>query len=336
MMKKLFIFIFAIIVFQPDSMALAEEKVGALGYIRPDGGILKILGPSGDIIADIKVKEGDFVEQGTPLVILSSKGTHESEVARAELSFERADKLGEKAIALQELKVNEVLKRSAKAITIQEIKINKAEENYGLALRKFKNIESIGEDSFSIQAKETRKCELKMAQIDLDMVKQELERVKLDRDLNLETSKQELERLKLDRGMNVRRANQDLETAKEKLNSSVIRAPINGTILEIHQNVGESTGGMPILSMADLRQMYVVAEIFEADLLKLFPGMKATVSSKSLPNPLTGQVEKVGRVLSEVAKVADVKIRLENSEVASKLINLEVNVSIQLGNTPSR
>jgi HlyD family secretion protein len=114
----------------------------------------------------------------------------------------------------------------------------------------------------------------------------------------------------------------------EKLEHASLDAPMNGTVLEVLQSVGEATGGRPVIRMADLENMYVIAEVFEGDLLKISPGMKATVTGNALPGSLTGEVESIGRVINPANRTADVKIRLDEPAVASKLINLEVDVSI--------
>jgi len=293
-MKKKLVVILVLAMFAVNSELMAGEKVGALGRIKPAGGIVNLVGQSGDIIADIMVKEGDFVEKGTQLVILRSKATQSLEVALAELAVEEADKLGKKAIAIQKLKVKV------------------AKEDHELASKRLSRFERIGGDSVSKQETQLRESHVKTAQLNLDLAGQELQRLVLDRDIK------------------VKRAINQLHVAREKLQNAVIKAPCDGTIIEILQNVGESTGSGTIITMADLRQIYVIADIFESDLLKLSLGQSVTITSNSLPKALTGQIESIGRVISEKSKVAKVKIRLNHSEVADKLINMEVNVSINL------
>lgn len=282
------------------SIATAEEKVGALGYIRPASSIIRIMGPSGDAIEKMMVKEGDTVQKETPLILFSSKKIHEAEVSRAESELQRIDKLGKMAISMQDLKVK------------------KAAEDYEYAKQRLIRLQEIAEDSVSLQAQEQRKYELFLSEINLDM------------------SQMELERLKLEHDMNVNRAKQDLELAKLELANSIVRSPITGTILDIFQSEGANTTGEAIMTLADLSQMYVVAEIFEADILKLSVGMRATLTSKSLPDPLHGKIVKISRILDKVSKVADVKIRLEDPEIASRLINLEVDVSILTDNNSAK
>lgn len=160
----------------------------------------------------------------------------------------------------------------------------------------------IGGEKFSPSLMEQREYEAKTAKINLDIAKQELERLKIKRDISVKTD-------------------QDIS----------LNAPINGTILDILQSVGDS-GGQPVIRMANLESMSVNAEVFEGDLLKVSQGMKATINSSAIPAPITGRVVNVGKLIVNQTKVAIVKIILDNPEVASRLINMEVSVLISTGN----
>ena len=138
--------------------------------------------------------------------------------------------------------------------------------------------------------------------------------------INLNIAKQELERLKIKHEMSVK-TDQNI----------IIEAPINGTVLDILQNVGDS-GGQVIIRMANLDSMSVNAEVFEGDLLKIDKGMEATINSDSLPAPAKGKVVSVGKLIADQTKIAKVKILLDDPKVASRLINLEVSVLLSTGN----
>ena len=75
-----------------------------------------------------------------------------------------------------------------------------------------------------------------------------------------------------------------IEEAKEAVNHTVIRSPIDGIITRINAEVGEvvMTGtmnnpGTVIITVADLSQMLLVAQIDEADIGKLKVGQEAVV-----------------------------------------------------------
>jgi HlyD family secretion protein len=175
-----------------------------------------------------------------------------------------------------------------------------------------------------------RKHALAAAELKLDTVEKRLEQLGQEQTIKLSQAEQELARQRKSWDLKVQRAEGNLQALKQKLDLSTLKAPIKGTILEVFQHVGETAGASPILTMADLENMYVVAEVFQGDLLTLSPGIRATITSDALPEPLTGKVETIGKLISTQSRTAEVRIRLDDSRLASKLIALEVDISIEL------
>lgn len=337
---------------------MAADKVGALGRIIPAGGIVNLTTPSGGIIADIMVHEGDLVTKGSPLAILKSRATCELEVRQAELAVEEAETLGQQSILsqmdnikaadgeyiLSQLAVREADELGFQSILIQKQNAKAAEEEYKLSGSRVDSFEKIGGESLSAQQMSFRRSQVEIAAIKRDLAGKELQRLTLTREINIkraqenlriaavrrDLARKELQRLKSQKDINVKKTKEQLAVARIKLDGTVLNAPINGVIIEILGKVGESSGGGPIITMADLSRMHVIADIFESDLLKLSVGQNVSITSKSLPETLMGKIEAIGRVISQGSKVGSVKILLDHSETAAKLINLEVNVSINL------
>ncbi len=80
--------------------------------------------------------------------------------------------------------------------------------------------------------------------------------------------------------------------------------------------------------MGDLRTMYVVCQVYEGDLLKLKPGMGATIKAEPLAKPLRGKIEDVGRIIETRARLGEIRIRLDSAEPANRLVGMEVEVTI--------
>ncbi len=326
-MKKTLL-ILLILLFAFSASGFAEENIGALGRIKPKGGIVDLVGPAGDIVAEIKVQEGETVERGMPLVIFKSQSTYELEADLARISAREADETGAKLLAVQKARVREADELGAQAVSIQKDQIAAAQSEHEFAKRRLERFQKADGQSISEQMMDERENHVRVSGAKLDSARQELNRLVLDREIRLSQARMELERLVANREINMKRTQKQLELALEKLEQASLKAPMDGTVVDVLQSVGESTGGGPILRMADLENMYVVAEIFEGDLLKISKGMKATVTGNALPNPLSGEVESIGRVINPSNRTADVKIRLDDPVAASKLINLEVDVSI--------
>jgi HlyD family secretion protein len=86
-----------------------------------------------------------------------------------------------------------------------------------------------------------------------------------------------------------------------------------------------------------------VAEVYETDIGRVRPGQRAEVTSPALPGPVGGTVERVGLmvykndvldvdpVADADARVVEVRIRLDPSQEAAALSNLQVAVRIFSG-----
>jgi multidrug resistance efflux pump len=133
--------------------------------------------------------------------------------------------------------------------------------------------------------------------------------------------------VRADSATDVDSATKSYDLARVRLGTFQLRAPSDGVILAINQHAGEALTG-PALEMGDISAMYVSCQVFQGDLLKVKPGMKATITSNAFDKPLTGKVEYAGRLVQSNAQLGDVRIRLDNTELASRLVGMEVNVKI--------
>lgn len=277
-----------------DLRAAEAQKVGALGRLKPSGGILAVSVPTGNTLLAVLVKRGDGVKKGTPLLTIRDTGQSRMDVELAELDLKEATTATQKAIEVKKT----------------EAEIARMEVDH--AVSALDRLLSGGAETYSAQVKEDREHVVRTAKS------------------RLEAAQQDLARLETERDFKVARARMKLDAAKAKLQPVSIVAPIDGTVLEILQEAGEVGGGGPALKIADLRSMDAVIEVFEGDVLKLSTGLRAAVTSKSLPQPLAGKVVSIGRIVNAQSRNSEVVIRLDEPGMAAKLINLEVNVSVEL------
>jgi HlyD family secretion protein len=274
---------------------LAEQKVGALGRFRPSLGFVTVSVPPGNTIQEILVRAGDVVKKGKKLIVFRSALSNHAEIEMAELELKEADRMGAKAIEIKK----------------QEVSIARVEKDFARGM--LERLLSGGSDTYSAQLKEEREHTARVA------------------DSKWALAADEQKRLEENREFTMSKARMKLKAARKKEESLTVAAPADGTIMEILQNPGEGSGGGPVLKMADLQQMDVVAEVFAGDVLKLAAGNKATITSNALPAPLTGKIVSVGRTVAAQSRNAEAVIRLDNSETAARLINMEVNISIGVG-----
>jgi HlyD family secretion protein len=146
--------------------------------------------------------------------------------------------------------------------------------------------------------------------------------------LNLGLERAKSRQVRADAAVSIDSALKRLEQAKQRLEAYRVVAPSDGTILKIDQHVGENLNGTPAIEMGDIREMFVIAQIFQGDLLKIRPGMRATIKNSAFKSPLKGTVDQVGRLVDTKAQLGDVRIRLDDPATASKLVEMEVEVQI--------
>ncbi|MCE5269836.1 efflux RND transporter periplasmic adaptor subunit [bacterium] len=273
----------------------AADKVGATGHIVPAAGIVKVAALRQGVLSEIKAQRGDVVKKGAPLFTLVVPTSSLAEVELAKLDLRDATENG------------------AKAVELQKLKIQAATTELDIAEKRLARFESMGQDFSALSQKEEREYQVKSAR------------------KSLEIAQAELEHMTLTNTININRATERLKAARGALDLCTVLAPVDGTVIDYFQNPGEVAGTAPSLILADLRTMYVVAEISESDVLKLKEGLAATVTHSAISTPLTGRVEYIGRFVADNVKTANVRIRLDQAEPASRLLNMEVNVTIDLG-----
>ncbi len=270
----------------------AAEKIGALGRIIPAGDLINLVGP-GDAIGKVMVAPDALVEAGTPLVEFSGLAGAEHDVTLAELALREADELGQ---------------RSVEALEQKELLARHDDE---FAQKRLARFDSLGGDSISAQQMEMRTYQAKNAELTHRVAAKELERGRLDREIK------------------IARAKEQLEIARARRSAYRLCAPERATVVKLGGVPGEVPAG-PAVVLAAVDRMQVVAEVFAGDLLKLKAGQKATVTSSALPAPMTGRVLSVSRLITGRSKVAEALIELDDPATAARLLNLEVNVSIEL------
>ena len=128
------------------------------------------------------------------------------------------------------------------------------------------------------------------------------------------------------------------QRAQAELDLSEVRAPLGGRVLQIHARPGERVGPEGLVELANTSVMYAVAEVYETDIGRVRISQRARIRSPALTGELTGEVERIGLkvgkkdvlstdpVADADARVVEVRVRLQNPEVAADLTNLRVQV----------
>jgi RND family efflux transporter MFP subunit len=121
-----------------------------------------------------------------------------------------------------------------------------------------------------------------------------------------------------------RSAQSRLDTVLERITKTVIRAPLTGTVLTVPVAEGQIVvgaasvnSGTTLMTLADLSQMMIVANINQVDVARLSAGKKVVFSADPLPGVM------MSGVIERVAPVAAVKNNVKSFEVRVRIEALD-------------
>ena len=170
---------------------------------------------------------------------------------------------------------------------------------------------------------------------ELDNAKREL-----TRNNELNTSKVISDSLHDERETHVRVVEAQLAHARAELERGYVRSPIDGRVLYVHTREGERVEQAGIVELGRTDHMFAIAEVYEDDIGRVRVGQRAQVRSPVLASALSGSVEWVHlRVAKQDAlgtdpaarkdaRIVEVEVRLDDSQPAAGLTNLQVEVEI--------
>ncbi len=183
-------------------------------------------------------------------------------------------------------------------------------------------------DTFDIKEAEVRRVEVALSHAQRVLDRQEtLKRNAMQSEAALDEAQRDLEIFQA-----------ELIAAKAQVERALIRAPVAGQVLTVHARAGERIGAQGLLELGQTERMYIVAEVYETDIGSITEGQVATATSPALPEPITGKVERISKIvgkndvldLDPVARmdsrVVEVFVLLDDPEAVANLTYLQVDV----------
>lgn len=346
----------------PTAKVSAIKAVTSLGRLEPQGEVIYLSAPAsaeGARIAQLSVKEGDWVKAGQVVAILDSRDSRQAALGEAKqnVALARAKRAqiqaGEAKIAgIAAQKANiarlEAQLRTETAARAAEIARAEAElRNAGSTYRR--NQLLYQEGAISTSARDDKREAFETAQAKLNMAKAQRANTVSTVQEQIQQERSMLKKLKEVRPVDVKAAQAEVDSAlatvkkaQATLDLAYVRASRDGQILKIHTWPGETIGNKGIVELGKTDQMYVVAEVYQTDIQKVRLGQRATITSDAFAGTLKGTVEQIGLqifkrdVLSTDpladtdARVVEVKVRLDptDSQKVAGLTNIQVNVLI--------
>jgi HlyD family secretion protein len=343
----------------------AITAVSALGYLKPEGEIIRVSAPTdprgaGSRVAELLVEEGDAVKAGQVIAILDNVASYEAalrqaqeevKVAQANLADVRAGaKTGElnaQAATIAQLQAEAQGQLSAQAQTIARLQAEL--ENARVEYQRYQAL--FTEGAVTASQLDSKRLTLDTTQEQLNEARVNRSRIESSFQAQIQSAQATLDQIAEVRPTDIQvaeaevdRALANVDKAAADLALTYIRTPQDGQILEIYTRPGEVVGDQGIAALGQTSQMNVVAEVYELDVNKVEIGQRATIMSHAFPEELHGTVTKIGLQINPQnvmstdptadvdRRIVEVNIRLDpdDSQRVSSFSNLQVNVVVDV------
>jgi HlyD family secretion protein len=340
-------------------------RVSALGRIQPAGGVIPVYGPPGDRIKELKaLAPGAVLKSGDPIATLAGREQREGEVKVAEAQLQEAkDALkaakesGQKKIDAAQAEVNQITAGEESDLKSLTAKVTFIEKQKGAAEKMLERLRTLRKEDVRVADEDIEKAKLVVDQADAELTaaKASKDKATVSYAESKKAANAKLAAAKADLDEAIARApikssEERLAQARKLLDLTIIKAPIDGVVLKVAGREGQPTGVEPILQMAQLDKMTVVAEVYESDLERVSEWVKkgptpAEATNTALPKPLRGAVESDKDIARMIARnqvmpvgpredadrrVVEVTAHLdaESAAIAARYVGLQVTVTI--------
>jgi HlyD family secretion protein len=328
--------------------------VVALGTLEPKGGVREVGATAGDRVKELSVAAGKQVEKGEPLAYLESYAMRLTEKKSAELALKEATErrtieaaYGDNLVAEAQLGVDQ-LKLQQFDLEAQQAAVALSKKNFDGAngdLVRMQNLTRNDSSIISPQELNHQKLLVDQARAKLTSDEAMLAKSRAVQAFSVRQAEEKLDAAKVNRkrllaAIDLDALESQVAMADARLEMSMVRAPISGQVLEIVTYPGETIAQEPVLRMGDTKRMYAVAEVYETQVSLIAIDQRATITSDALDQSLQGTVDYIGtmvaknQVMSLIPtdntdlRVVKVHVRLDDSEAAARLVNLQVRVEI--------
>ncbi|MBD2189530.1 HlyD family efflux transporter periplasmic adaptor subunit [Pseudanabaena mucicola] len=348
-----------------ENVAPKVKTVTALGYLEPQGKVIKLAAPSSSIggnsrVEKLLVKQGDQVKAGQVIAILDSRDRLEASLLEAEeqvnvaLANLEVVKSGAKRgeINSQQAAIARIAAQREGDIQAQRAAIARLQMEVQNAQTESQRYEILyKEGATNASLRDSKRLALAVAQRNLQEAEAVINRIQTTRSPELNEAQSTLDRISEVRAVDVMasqaqvdRAIASLQQAKAQLDLAYVRTPQAGVVLEVNTRAGELVSSNGIVEIGKTDQMLAVLEVFEGDIVKVEKGKTVKLFGDSLPKALTGEVVEIGErvqrqnvVNSDTtanidARVVEVRVKLDPDSASQvrSLTNLQVTGEIQL------
>lgn len=305
----------------------APTGVGALGRIEPASRIRKLAQPGGfsvNRVDKLFVNEGDHVEAGQILAVLSDADQKDAAVVQAEAAAAQARATLEKVKAGG--RPSEIAQQQAViASLIEQERITRLDAERAEQL--------VPSGAGARATAERNRAAAARAAADLKAAIAQLETLSHPRPEDVAIAEAQL-----------RNAEGTLAHAIADAALSRTIAPIAGTVIKIYAHAGDLIGNDGLLDLADLDHLDVVADVYETDLPRLHDGAAADVIVPGDPNRYHANVREIGWMVRRTTQAGSdpvaavdarsVEVRLTLDDAGKMALRQRTNMQVQVAIKP--
>ena len=363
-----------------------SEPMKALGRLEPEGGVIEIGAIMGERLSELPVekddfekkddierlsklpvKEGDFVKKDEILAVLDSHHLRKLEIKAIEQQLHEAQARADAELRLAAARIkaaNLALGQSTirkSEIEAEALKLPVLDKAREIATKTRDRLSHLPGRVASDQDRDQAELAEAKANAEYEAAKKTLEKAKCGDELAQEAAQADLEVAEAGKAVAESLVPQalkkKLELTQAECDRSVLRAPVDGTVLKVFVHPGELIGQTPVLEMADLTHVVVVAQVYQSDVKQIREGQEAFVKSNSFHGPynddahaMKGTVTFIGREISpptmrELNPLAptdrrsvDVRIKLDDKESkeAGQFVRMQVDVEFPVTAEPGK
>ncbi len=295
--------------------AADTSLVVAAGRVEPLSENIKIGTQLDGRLAQVPVEEGQSVKKGQILAVLDNADF----AARVRLAAALIQEREAELLRLQNGSRAEARLEAASQVREAEVLLEHAR------LERGRRQQILARGAISQSEFDALDREYKAAEARLETLRQ---RRALVQD---ETRAEDLLRVRAE----IDRARAQKAEAEALLAKTIIRSPIDGTILRRHKQSGESVSTSlsdPILVLGDTSRLRVRVDVDETDVAKIALGQRATIRAAAFGDKaLTGKVVKIGSILGRKNVMTDEPTERVDRKVLETLVELDPGQRVPLG-----
>ncbi len=351
---------------QTEKVVPEIKRVIAQGRMVPAAGIYHVFAPPGQRIKGVLVSENDRVTAGkTQLVTLEAEKLIElqtelvgSQGEDAKTEVEQKVLLAENNLTAAESAVETFKLQMAQASDAVDVSL--MEKQIQAARNRIARLTELQSDPdaglFVSQGEiEEKELSIEQSQSQLDAAKRQQVATVKAAELGLATALKSKVSAERSLAALQKISNEDAsiklsyQIAEDRRDSAKIEAAIDGTVLKVHVKQGDAVGATPLMQIADLSVMNCLVEVVDRLVGEVEVGQSVTISSPALARDVKGKVVEIGRLVGSGTlqqpnplamvdrKTVEVRVAIDAAdvEVASQLVNLQVDVEITTANKPN-